>query len=581
MPGIPGKVCAYGRYYPKGTLKLAVELDCYRENWPKEKGGLGAEGHFRNAWKIMWPDFAHNAWTDLIIWAWCAYRYIVVIGHQRASKTYTTAYAAFLDYLAEPTQTLTSIATVTFEGLKLRLWGDMLQAAEREAIKDPFTIRSTTNECRIFPTEFSHEAGEKYQIHGMSISRTADAGGRIRGGHAPRRRIILDEAQDMPRAIFDALPNPMSAPDAKAVFLSNPIEKVSEFGSWCEPEGGWSTVDETDSFWHTKKGGVCLHFDGLQSPNIKAGSTVFPYMLTQASIDDVVKSHGKDSVQYWALVRGWFPPDGMVSKVFPSGTIEKGRKEIIFDFHPQWCASLDAAFEYDNCVLQLGHLAMPVFGERQFKINCKETLVFKFEATLNADPKDYQIARWVMVECRSRGILPQHFIMDTTGNARGVFAILQKEWSRDVQGVNYGGESTERNLRGDDSRKCSDLYRYFVSELWFRCSEYMKAGYIGGLDNLDPRTIEDLSSRRYELKNATKGQLMQVETKPDVKKRLGRSPDFGDSLCQLGELLIRLGTQAGGSPLLARLKSKTAWDKQKQRVLAINARQSEAKEYAY
>lgn len=575
-----GKVEIYNRLYPKGVLRFAVELDCYCTNHTVQDGGLGAEQHFRNAWKILWPNFEHNSWTDAIISAWCNYRYIVIIGHQRASKTYTTAFCAYLDYFADPANTLTSISTVTFEGLRLRMWSDLLRAAETEALKDPFTIRSTTNECRLFPTEFAHEASEKYQIHGMSISRTSDAAGRIRGGHAPRRRIILDEGQDMPGAIFDSLVNPMSAPDAKAVFLSNPVEKVSEFGRWCEPEGGWASVNDMDLMWPTKKGGVCLRLDGLQSPNIRAGKTLYPYMLTQQSIDEIIAAHGRESVQFYSLVRGIFPPDGMVSRVFPASTIERGRKPIVFDFPPQACASLDPAFEFDACVLQIGELAMPVFGERQYKINGRESLLFHHDATLGSEPKDYQIAHWVIVECRQRGVLPKHFIMDTTGGGRGVFAILQKEWSMDVQGIEYGGKATERMLRGDDSRKACDLYKYFVSELWFRASEYMKAGFIGGLDNLDSRTTDDLYARRYELKQETTGQKMVVETKTVLKVRLGRSPDWGDSLVQFGELLIRLGTVPGGG-ILQRLKKKSGWEAQKERAARVNSRYNDAKEYSY
>ncbi|MDE2102728.1 MAG: hypothetical protein KGL39_36120 [Patescibacteria group bacterium] len=576
-----GQISAYGRLYPKGTIRLAIEFDNYAYPTPKAQGGRGAEYHFRQAFGMLWPKFEMNEWSNLLIWAWCNYKIITVMGHQRASKTYTVAHLILMDYWASMGNTLTSVATVTFEGLKLRMWGDVMRAVETCAVPNPFRIRSTTNECKIYPLEYEHKAGERFQIHGMSVSRTADSPGRIRGGHADRRRIALDEADNMPDAIEEACVNPLSAPDAKLIRLSNPVEKVSAYGKACEPVGGWSTVDVTDLWWEAKMGGIVLHFDGLQSPNVKAGRTILPYMLTQDSIDMIERMHGRESVQFWALVRGWFPPDGMVSRVFPSGTIEKGKKEIVFDFQPQWCASLDPAFEFDNCVLHLAQLAMPVFGERQYKINCKETLIFKHDASLGAEPKDHQIAHWIMVECRERGIAPNHFIMDTTGNGRGVYAILQKEWSRDVQSVNYGGEATDRNLRGDDNRKCSEIYRLFVSELWFRASEYMKAGFIGGLSNLDPRTTDDLSARRYELKHGTKGQMMQVESKEDLRKRIGRSPDFGDALVQFGELLIRLGTQPGGSPLLQRLKAKSAWEARKQKVLAIGARYSEAKEYSF
>ena len=571
--------------------EFSIENWCYRNNHPKEKGGLGAEGHFRNLWRIMWPQYEINEWVELMIWAWCNFKYITVIGCQRAGKTYTFAHIAYLDYCCSPLETMTSLATVTFEGLRLRMWSDLLRAVEtsepqRNGIQ-PFQIRSTTNECRLFPESSAHEAGEKFQIHGMSVSRTADAPGRIRGGHANRRRIILDEASDMPLAIFDAMVNPMSAPDAKCVLLTNPMEKVSRFGDWCEPEQGWGSVDENDMFWKTKIGngeGICLHFDGLQSPNIKAGKTIYPYMFGQESWDEIVANHGADSAQAWALGRGFFPPDGMVSKIWPNSTIERARPGARFDFQPQLCATLDPAFEFDNCVMHLGQLGMPVFGQRDYKINATETLVAKLDAGPQAEPKDYQVAHWVMHECRRRGIPPEHFIMDITGNARGVFAILQKEWSRNVQGIEYGGAATDRPLRADDNRKCNEIYQWFITELYFRASEFAKAGLLGGLANLDRRTIDDLSARRYELKQGTKGVLMVAETKKEVKKRLGRSPDFGDAFVQFGELLIRLGTSPGGGMAMRLAKSRianSAWNRAKERALKVNGVYNEAKEFTY
>lgn len=567
----PDRVEVYGLLWPKGTLKLAIEFACYRMNHPVAEGGLGAEGHFRKAFAILFPKFEMNEWCDLLIWAWCTYKIVIVIGHQRASKTFCFSHILYVDYWASADNTLTSIATVTFDGLRLRMWADTLRAIETAVVPHPFLVRSTTNECKIFPAEVQHQAGERFQIQGMSVSRTADAPGRIRGGHADRRRIILDEAQDMPEAIFEAVVNPLSAPDAKLVMLSNPVEKVSRFGDWCEPMGGWGSVDESSLYWEGKKGGIVIHLDGLSSPNIKAGRTIYPYMLTQEAINTVVQAHGKDSMQYWALVRGWFPPDGTVARLFPNSVIERARRPIIFQFTPQMCATLDPAFEQDNCVLHFGQLGTPVFGSRERKINCTETLVCKFDVGPMAEPKDHQAAHFVMRECKERGVEPKHFIMDTTGNGRGVFAILQKEWSREVQGINYGGAATDRQLRGDDQRKCSDIYRWFVTELWARASEFCKEGFIGGLDNLDSRTKDEVSARRYTLKQETKGQLIVIESKRDFKDRIGRSPDFADAFVQFGELLVRLGTSPGGGVAVQQLKAGTAWSRARERAKKASA----------
>lgn len=579
-----GKLRIYGLDFEPQTPQISIELFCYRMKRTVEQGGLGAEEHFRKAFKLLWPKYQMSEWVDRLIWAWVNFKWIIVIGHERASKTYTMAHCVLLDYLADPQNTLTSLATVTFEGLKLRMWSDFQKACETASVPmaELLSLRTSTNEMRCFPRESGKEAAEKFQIHGMAVNQSKDAEGRIRGGHAPRRRVVLDEANNIADPIFEAVINPMSAPDAKCVLLTNPVEKVSKFGEWCEPEGGWASVTDTDLTWRLKKfaNGVCLHFDGLQSPNVKANKNIYTGLLTVENVEEVRRVHGTDSVQWWSLIRGWFPPDGMVARIFPSAVIEKGTPSIIFDFKPEHCASLDPAFEFDNCVLQFGELGRPIFGINRFAINCTDTVVFKYAVSLGSEPKDYQIAHFVIAECRKRGVKPQHFIMDTTGGGRGVGAILQKEWSMDVQLLNYGGEATDRPLRGDSNEKCKDMYQYFVSELWFRAAECIRDGLIGGLGNLDSRTKEDLYARRYELKQGSKGMLQKAEKKDEMKKRLGRSPDFGDPLCQFGELLVRLGTFVGKTVTPTQAISNR-WQRARDNARHQTNRHSEEKEFSH
>ncbi len=555
---------------------FALELKCYRENWSVE-GGLGAEQHFKNAWKLAWPNYEWSDWVELLVDAWCNEKWISVIGHQRASKTFSTAHAAVLDYNANPFETLTSLTTVTFEGLKLRMWADVLRAWETMTMKQPFQIRSSTNEMRVYPSTSSKESSEKFQMHGMAVNHTKDAEGRIRGGHAPRRRIVLDEAQDIAPAIYEAMINPMSAPDAKCIMLSNPVEKISKFGEWCEPEGGWPSVNDTDLYWRTKKGGICLHFDGLQSPNFTQNKRIFTGLLTPANAEEVKKIHGEDSVQWWALIRGWFPPDGLVSRIFPSQVIEKAKPDIVFDFATEPCATLDPAFEADDCVIHFGDKGKLRDNRVAISANSSETLKFKLGAS--EEPKDYQIAHQVMERCKARGVKPKDFIMDRSGGGRGVHAILQKEWSPEVQGIDYGGAATDRPLRSDESDKCSDIYQYFVTELWFRARAACEDGIVGGLSRLNPMTVEDLYSRRYEVKKSAKGTVQIAEQKVEVKKRLGRSPDNGDAFVQFAELLIREGHGPGRQKPKAGVA--TRWQRQKTRAVAAGKRYAEATEFSH
>src|SRR4029079_13429827 len=110
-----------------------------------------------------------------------------------------------------------------------------------------------------------------------------------------------------------------------------------------------------------------------------------------------------------------------------------------------------------------------------------------------------------------------------------------------VQGIYYGGEGTDSPLRPDDVKPAKKQVKYFVSELWFRAAYLAQAGLLVGLQNCDPKTETDLSARRYTIKQYGDRKLMIAETKEDMKKRLGRSPDFGDSYVQFGELMARQG----------------------------------------
>lgn len=561
-----GKLEKYGYLVDRNTPLLKIELQAYADKLTPADGGLGLEQHFKNAYRLMWPKYEWSDWVEMLIWAWCNYKYVSVIGHTRASKSYTMAHIAYLDYCASPIPiadpktgkmvggTMTSFATVTFQGLKIRMWADLLMAAGTAVVPCPFKIASTTNEMQLYVDDRDNKEMAKFQIHGLAINNNENAEGRIRGAHANRRRLIVDEAQDVAPVIYDAMTNPAAAPDARIVLLTNPKNKVSPFGNHVEPVNGWSSVNENDLFWETKKGGICLHFDGLQSPNVKAGKTIFTGLLTNEVIEETRKVDGENSVAWWSRIRGFFAPDGMVSLIWPSSVILKARPSIVFDFRPEGCASLDPAYEQDKAVLHLGDIGKLPGGREA--INCKETLVMAYKVGPDQEGKHYQLAHWVMEVCKARGIPPANFIMDKTGGGSGTYDILCHEWSPDVQGIEYGGAATERPIRMESSAPANTRYKYFVTELWFRAMHCVQDGLLAGLANLHKDTERDLNSREYEVKQFSEGEKIQAETKRDMKKRLGCSPDFGDSFVQFGELLCRRGQKPGAANTLASIPSQ-------------------------
>lgn len=566
----------YGLRIPKGASRLAVELQCYAEDRPAAKGGLGALEHFKRAWRLAWPKFAWNEWVEMLVWAWCAYRMMVIIGHTRASKTYGTAHAAYLDYCAAPDRTMTSLTTVTFEGLKIRMWADLMMAVESASFPCAFAVRSSSNEMKILPGAAGRKADDKFIIEGFATAKTQDSAGRIQGKHAARRRVILDEAQELPDMVYRALANAKSAPDFKGALLANPVDKMTEFGAQCEPEGGWPSVHDTDLYWVTKDGNICLHFDGLQSPNVKAGKVIFDFLIRPDYIEEIRRNYGEDSLEWWMYVRGFFPPDGTVSRVWTETLIERAKQLIIFDFKPTRCASLDPAFEHDDCVLDFADYGK--LRDGQNALNCVRSEKIQTKSGRGVEPKDYQIAHQVMERCKADGVKPVDFIMDKTGGGRGVFAILQKEWSYDINGIEYGGAATDRTLKLGETDKCEDLYDRFVTELWFRTRAFGEEGLIGGIGNLDTKTVDDLTSRRYIVRKSGNRSKVCIETKADMKKRLGRSPDYGDTVSQFGELMARKGFHPGKRHTPGQADR---WELSKKRAIKACERYHEATEFAH
>jgi hypothetical protein len=111
--------------------------------------------------------------------------------------------------------------------------------------------------------------------------------------------------------------------------------------------------------------------------------------------------------------------------------------------------------------------------------------------------------------------------VDIVGIGSSVFDHLKGN-NANVRAVN----SAEASHGRDKSGKLDFANKR--SELWWRCREALEPD---GDDPIylppDPRLLADLCAPRWKL--TARG--IQVESKPDIAKRLGRSTDRGDAVC--------------------------------------------------
>lgn len=554
----------YGYEFDDEWNPLQVELWCLA-NLPRGE----QHGHLRMAMMMLWPQLYEGEaapgvakWREeleLLSWAWCNYRLVAVIGHASAGKTHTMAHIGFTYYLASAHDTILTLTSTHLPGLKKRIWSDVVAAAKQSILGDCCYIRP--HDLTIRPLQNQKE--DKYVVEGVAVGRDPDAVTRIQGNHSKNHRhVIIDEAEGTPPAIFEALANLMTDQDFRCAMLANPENQYGEFGSFCEPVEGWDAIDaEQDQWWETARGGICIRLDGLRSPNMRFpkadnGKEPFPFLIDEGYVEQIKVSHGYESPRWWIFVRGWFPPAGTMGTVFNANVLGLARDRIQYNFPPTLCASMDPAFEGgDECILQFGE-----YGEANgspFAFNFLGEQVVKVKAKPGGDPLDYLIAYEVMGQCKAKGILPEQFILDTTGAGRSIAAILDKEWGL-VQRCEFGGAATDRKLKPTELKTCKDLFDRFVTELWFAAKAFMEENLVGGIGIAFKTLREQLTARKYEIK----GGKESIETKKEMKKRLGYSPDHADAFVLFTELIRRQGAVAGDAaarPRNSRKEWKRAW----------------------
>lgn len=558
----------HGKKWLAGTSDLKVELECY----VKTKDGNQRYFHFRAAFLMLWKDFEWHPWFEAEVRAWCNEREFTAIGHTRASKTYGLAFILFLDWLAAPKNTLTSISSMSLDRLRDTIGRDIIKAINTMSIKDiapALEIRNTKNAFRIFLKPIKSQTAAEQQLAEASciVGLAVDSGGtaKIQGRHDMRRRTIGDEVAEFPDTYFLAEKNARSADDYRSVHLANPCDKYSHFGMLCEPENGWVSVDQNTKSYRAKNGRLILHFNGLESRNLllweKVQDVDDPYtldryyeeewkwMLRPGYVYGGVDETGNieagiefESIEWFMYVVGWFAPDGLVNNVFSEAILDPAMASTEFAFKPIRIGLLDPAYEFDQCVLQvLEYGEMP---DGLISVECIKTIAISTKVGVGSEPKEHQIGQRVLEECNDHGITADNFISDATGNGIAVCAYLESSlgWSKKIHRCQFGGAPTERTLTATDPEKCDELFMYFIDELHFRARAWFEAKRIHGLKNLHRKTTEELNTRRYSISKKKR----RVESKDQVKKRIHRSPDYSDSLILFAELLAKKGIYPGG-----------------------------------
>lgn len=401
-------------------------------------------------------------------------RIAVRSGHKTGKSTDLGALA--LGFVATREGGRVLITAPTDKQVERASWREIKMFFRRAAVRIPGRIYETARTGYKGPNET--------EIFGF-VAKSADAFSGPSGGNMV---IIVDEAAGIEPEIMEAIEG-AAAGGAIVILVGNPTQTTGPFyDAFHKDRGVWKVhhLDSRDAVAYQREHGDV------------------PGLATQAWIDLCYAKWGKDDARTEVRVHGNFPSAGtsqVVGRKLYLAAVARYPKRIGIDFTPI-TFGLDVARMGDDRSIMIGvqgKIAHP--AKAWSKIDSRELALEarKYAREMqrkHGDPDGKPIIR-----------------VDSAGVGAGVFDRLCEY--DDIETV--GLMSSERS---DDPSEYSNLR----AQLAFGVREWLESG---GTIPEDAALREDLLALRYKFDRTNR---LLIESKDEIKARIGRSPDRGDAL---------------------------------------------------
>jgi hypothetical protein len=560
-------ISKYGAQWPAGTSALDIEIACIRKGgkWKGKSGGecgAGLFDHYRALQDMIWPHLDRHRWSDLCLKEQAANKVTVLMGAASCGKTHEAAKFALAYYFCWPDETIVLISSTDLRGLELRVWGEIKMLHEQAITRFPKLPGELLESKHAITTDTIDEDGDTRDLRKGIIGIPCIQGGKFVGlgkySGIKQKRVLLiaDEAQFMGSSFLSAFSNLDKNENFQATVLGNPSDVLDPLGRAAEPKDGWTSHMEPTKTecWDTRfMNGRCVNLVGTDSPNFDYPAdkpTKFPYLISRQKIETTAAFFGKDTLEYSSQCIGSMRVATMSRRVVTSDLCRKfnASAPVVWSGRPRTKVyAVDAAYGGDRCVG--GYVE---FGEvlgGKIVVHCQRPKIIPISVRSGESPED-QIAAYAKDDCEREGIPPEKFYHDATGRG-SLGTALARVWSAQTNPVEFGGAATKRPVSLDmfvmDAatharrlKRCDEHYSKFVTELWFSIRYLIEAEQMAGLPT---EVMEELAMREWYKVGGNGIERIEVESKIEMKKRAGRSPDLGDWLAIAIEGCRRNGLQ--------------------------------------
>ena len=602
-----GAIEKYGRLWtPRNgavVTPLRIEMDAFLLGLTPEEGGLGKATHYRNIVSTIWPTYSWHKWAELRAQAFCKVnieedvqtgnRFVRSVtglaGGTDSGKSYDMAAMALVNWFVDPLNTMVIVVSTSKIDAKQRIWAALVKmyreahavgVAAGRLIESMDIIKLSDEEGKAIDPNIGVSDASSIMLLAAGDEYKDDAQKRLQGKKNRRIVLIIDELQDCSSSVInEALWGFKGAQELHVVGAGNPSSIFDPHGKFCEPIKGWMSVDEETPNWKIKVAGIeglALRFDSEKdNPNQqsfdKGKGLRYPFLPKPNDVAVAKKELGELNPQYWRKFRGFWPPADaddctVVSDILLArhGALDKP----IWDGTPKDIAGIDPSYTEGGDRFVFTHMKWGKLISGKWAIALEKQYVLNRRAGSQEDFQ-YEMIQQIHDLSMKLGIPNQWMGVDAS--AGGIFwSIGERELLRGWHAVSFAGAASDlpvsaqyalRNEATGKPQVGKELFHNMSSELCFVSRYFLECEQLKGVT---PDLAWEMTQRKY----VRRTRKIIIESKTDMKKRIGKSPDLFDSF-SVGLFVARkvFGAMAGSEAIEEKKrKNKESFKELKQRL---------------
>ena len=325
--------------------------------------------------------------------------------------------------------------------------------------------------------------------YAMGLS--ADNADQFQGFHSPNMFIVVDEAEGVDDAIYEAIEAVMTSASPLLLLIGNPTTVSGAFRR---------AFYEERHLYHT------ITISALDSPNIRSGKLLVPGLTTPQWVEERKATWGEENPIYRARVLGEFPEQAIDTLISltdieaaarRTGSSRNGGAES-----PEIAGAVMSDVVMAVDVARFGSDRSVILTRRGGQVEAVQ--IFRGLDTM-------QLAGWVAAAIRATS--PGLVVIDEIGVGAGVVDRLREQGFQ-VRGINVARQARQQQV-----------FANLRAEGYWQLRELFASGEIAIPD--DNQLIGELAALRYSFDS--QGRIL-MESKDSMRQRGLRSPDKADAL---------------------------------------------------